>query len=205
MKKIKDIIQEKSKIRRQANIFEAQEAAENKERWLVVKVENYIERFSLDISVEDILVKIKKDYLYAATFAKDPGRQNIAEKVQLEEIGKYCEVQQLPTKGKDALYINNGEISKIKSRTKSIDAIINDTYCSLKYTKDGGGSQDNQRDDIYNTLDASKDCTENFAAIVDGEYWDKELPKLVAEYKNYQNIWIGTSDDWIKEKGTRAV
>ena len=203
MKKIKDIIYEKTIKKQRENIDLAQNAAEKKSAWLITKVSNFLVRFSLDEEVEDILVKIKEDYLFAATFAKNPGKQNIAEKIQLTEIEKAGnKVEKLPN---NRLYINNGELSSKKDRIKSIDAIINDTYCSLKYTKDSGGAQDNQRDDIYNTLDAAKDCIENFAAIVDGEYWEKLLPSIEEKYKNYNNIWIGTSDEWIKKEKTRSV
>ena len=205
MKKIKDIIYEKTIKKHRENIDLAQNAAEKNSAWLIKKVSNFLVRFSLDEEPEDILVKIKEDYLFAATFAKDPGRQNIAEKIQLAELAKYCEVQKLPNTGKKALFINNGKISNIRGTTKSLDAIINDTYCSLKYTKDSGGTQTNQITDIKLFLDAAKDCPQNFAAIVDGNEWEKYLPNLVAEHAKDQNLWIGTSDEWIEEKGTRSV
>mgnify|MGYP003148930489 CR=1 FL=1 len=205
MKKVREIIQEKAKVKRQANVVEAQEVAEKRSKWLLEKVENYIERFSLDDSVEDILVKIKEDYLFAATFAKDPNKQNIAETIQLEELSKYCEVKKLSNSGKNALYISSDKVNSTKGKTKSLDAIINDTYCSLKYTNADGGAQDNQRKDIELFLDAAKTCKEDFAAIVDGIHWEKHLPELISEYAEYDNLWIGTSDEWIEENSKRAV
>lgn len=205
MKKVREIIQEKAKVKRQANVVLAQEGAEKGSKWLVRKIENYIERFALNSSVEDILVKIKEDYLFAATFAKDPGRQNIAEIVQLEEISKYCEVKKLSNTGKNALYISNNKVNSTKGETKSLDAIINDTYCSLKYTNEDGGTQDNQRTDIKLFLNVAKNCKEDFAAIVDGIYWEKHLPELKREYAEYGNLWIGTSDEWIEKNSKRAV
>jgi hypothetical protein len=202
MKKIKDIIYEKTIKKQRENIDLAQNAAEKNSAWLITKVSNFLVRFSLDEEIEDILVKIKEDYLFAAMFAKNPGRQNIAELIQKEELKKYCKVEKAPQNKK---YINNGELGSEKGTTKSIDAIINDTYCSLKYTKDSGGAQDNQRNDIYNTLDAAKDCPQNFAAIVDGDYWEKLLPSIKDRWVDYDNIWIGTSDEWIKKEKTRSV
>jgi hypothetical protein len=201
------IVEEKAKIKRQANIIIVQEDyAENKPKDFMKKINNFIERFSFDESVEDILTKIKKDKLFAAHFAKDPGRQNLYELTQLEELSKHCEVKKLSNTGRNALYINDSKISSIKDRTKSLDAIINNTYyATLKYTKDDGGSQDNQKADIVLTLEEAKTCKENFAVIVDGTYWQKRLPELKSKYAEYENLWIGTTDDWIKENSEGSV
>ncbi len=47
-------------------------------------------------------------------------------------------------------------------------------FASHKYTKDGGGAQDNQYEDIQNFLRHTRDCNLKntiFLAICDGEYY----------------------------------
>ena len=205
MKNFIEIVEEKVRLKRQANIEIVQQDAEKKPKYLLDKINNFIERFSLNESVDDILAKIREDKLFAATFAKDPGRQNIYEKCQIEVIRKHCEVQ-YPLTGNNSLFINDGKISNIKGKSKSLDAIINNSYyATLKYTKDSGGSQDNQRADVVLTLEEAKTCKESFAVIADGAYWQKHLPELKNTYAKDTNLWIGTTDDWIKENSKRSV
>lgn len=211
---VSDMIVAESKEARQKNILMCQEAAQGKvdNRWLISKVNNHIERFAFEdeCTVEDILSKIQEDRFYAATFAKDPGRQKIHEKIQLRELEKQLKeysVKALPSQGANAFYIVNGKISqgkpKDKTTQKSIDALIAGYYCSLKFTNETGGSQDNQKNDIISFLENAGDI--KVAAITDGNYYkNPEIKEQLNKYSS-KNIFVGTSDDFIEKISTGTI
>lgn len=205
------IIKAKSVLKRQENILLAQKAAETKQRWLVDKVEKQIERFALSESIESILNKITQDYLYAASFAKDPGKQNIAEKIQVQELSKHLDIEVLPSSGKNSMYIVDGEIFKGKhtcvTDQKSVDAVVfsgeTEWYCTLKYTAVAGGSQDNQKNNVINFINNAGNL--NVACILDGEYYQQENKKKELEQYASDKVFIGTSDEFIKKISTGSI
>lgn len=208
---VAEIIKAQSIKKRQENILLAQQAASRKEKWLLTKVNNQIERFALNESVESILNKIIEDYLYAASFAKDPGRQNIAEKIQLEELSKELDVEDLPSSGNNCRYIVAGEMFKGKPSSatdqKSVDAIIfsgeTEWYCTLKYTADTGGSQDNQKNNVINFINNAGN--HNIACILDGEYYQQEAKKKELQQYASDKVFIGTSDEFIEKISAGSV
>lgn len=54
-----------------------------------IKIQNFIERFDLNLTINDIIDKIKSDKIFAYFFIKDPIKQNIYEKCQLKYIKQY--------------------------------------------------------------------------------------------------------------------
>lgn len=208
---VSEIIEARSIIRRQKNILLAQEAAKSNQSWLLEKVDKYLERFTLSESVDDILNKIIDDRLFAATFAKDPGRQNIAETIQVEELSKFLDIEGLPNRGKNCMYIVDGTIYKGKpscvSDQKSVDAIAFDGeiqwYCTLKYTRATGGSQDNQKNDVINFIKNAGD--HHIACILDGAYYQKEDKKKEMQQYASDKVFIGTSDEFIEKISAGSV
>ena len=213
---VSDMIVAESKEARQKNIILCQEAAKDPSKshnkWLISKVNNYIERFAFEdeCTAEDILSKIQEDRLFAASFAKDPGKQQIHEKIQLRELKKQLKeysVEKQVSKGPNAVYIVDGKIFKGKpsntTKQKSIDAIIDGYYCSLKFTHEGGGGQDNQKNDIISFLENAGDI--KVAAITDGNYYKN--PEIKEQLDNYssKNIFVGTRDDFIEKISTGAI
>ena len=104
----------------------------------------------------------------------------------------------MPAGGGDACYVcNDGIVRKgdvNKGLTKSIDFRWefdgNTYYAAHKYTKDEGGAQDNQFNDLCNFLiNASKSKDENvyFLAIGDGDYYKRK-------YKDGANYYLSRID-----------
>lgn len=91
--------------------------------------------------------------------------------------------------------LDTGEIVHNKNNTtKSADFLINNTYITQKYTRDFGGAQDNQYDDVFNFLKAGSKKYK-VGAILDGQYWNKNIYKLKQYFS--QNIHIYCMDDII--------
>ena len=95
--------------------------------------------------------------------------------------------KKLPNAGNDAIYVINGSIIDGKTRAmtggatdaKSIDFYWEcgekKFYAFHKYTREGGGAQDNQYSDIKKFIEnanASADTNTFFIAIADGEYFN---------------------------------
>ena len=169
------------------------------------KILGFLERHGIDKSPEEIKDEIVENRLFAACFAKDPSKQNIAEKVQLRELKPYG-VEELPNTGPNALYLIDGKIQPppaIKGIHKSIDATYGDRYMTLKYTKVRGGTQDNQKNDVINFIENSGD--HKIAAITDGPYYQTDaIQKELAQYKS-DRVFIGTIDEFIKEKRAGTI
>jgi hypothetical protein len=145
-------------------------------------------------------VKFVKSFL-----SKEPSRQSIHEK-EAERFLRmsFCNVIRLPRTGQGALYLyeNNGNIkvvdgkyvknNKIKSGlSKSIDFSFDHLdvsyYALHKYTKEGGGNQDNQLMDAENFMckaNRIKNYECRFVAILDGEYYQDKIPDLREKYPN---------------------
>ncbi|MCY4127859.1 MAG: hypothetical protein OXG15_01325 [Gammaproteobacteria bacterium] len=125
----------------------------------------------------------------AATLAKEARRQNIHERSAAEFIAKMQHVRsfkQLPSSGGNALYLNrDGELvqgatlGRARPPSKSID--FEWRTCGLrciaaqKYTKEGGGNQDNQFKELESLLQNWSQRTRNNTALfvlVDGTYYN---------------------------------
>ena len=169
------------------------------------KILGFLERHGIDKSPEEIKDEIVEKRLFAACFAKDPSKQNIAERIQLRELKPYG-VEKLPNTGPNALYLIDGKIQPppaIKGIHKSIDATYGDRYMTLKYTKVRGGTQDNQKNDVINFIENSGD--HKIAAITDGPYYQTDaIQKELAQYKS-DRVFIGTIDEFIKEKRAGTI
>jgi len=149
---------------------------------------------------DEIKGKINKDPMFAAHFAVEPRRQNIHEMIAVEwlrGIDGIDSFQKLPNSTKNSLYLtSDGDIrsgSEFRRESpkpgKSLDFkwITGETtfYASHKYTKESGGNQDSQYNEMKELLGKFLRCSEPCAliVIVDGAYYTQsrmnELNKLV--------------------------
>ena len=173
------------------------------------------------ISSEEVLKKIRNDSGYAVAFITDPGKQRFHEKVAgcaIEQIPGISEFEQLAT---NAVRIVGGNIMsdrKMKeqggsSKCKSLDfkwkyeGLI--FYASHKYTKESGGSQDNQYKDLHNFIKEANDIArpaQVFVALADGAYYNTKnstrgmtkLESLKREANPQKRVYAGRTSDLLK-------
>lgn len=182
---------EKLKIEaRKINLKILREEIENS--WVEEKIENHLKRNPhIKLDKEEIKNKIMEDDLIASFFAKDPAKQNISEKYfakVIKNIDGVSNFENLPSNTK--VFVKNGEIMQDEKRAIGIKSIDYSFYfkdalfiCSQKYTKDRGGAQDNQFNDVVSFLVNSRELKDAIPmALVDGNYYTenkKEELKLI--------------------------
>lgn len=181
---------------------------------LQLKIQNFANRYGL--SKKFVINKIMNDNSFAIVFAKEPGRQNFHENCAAEFIRSLPLVESfsvLPKGGSGALYIVR-DIGVAKDRagdSKSIDFKWNYRYggrelafyATHKYTKDGGGSQDNQLNDVFHFHENARSIVDKnvfFFSITDGKYYESVFTK---DSTSALNRW--TKIDYINNRysGTR--
>ena len=178
---------------------------------LMKKVVNQADRYGLPVSYVIDNLKYGDDDMILNGFEKDPGRQNIYEDLQLKyakEMPCVMDVGKLPSGGKNAKYIQDGKIvggSKFvgkKSGTKSLDLswhfdFMGESlyfYSTCKYTKDEGGAQDNQRNDVITFFKEAQKITDKnifCVGIVDGEYYDRPRDKGASWREIFNSEYYG--------------
>ena len=151
------------------------------------KINNHVKAFEGLITAEEIKDGIMNNLIIASKFIKDPGRQNISEKLAAEVLG----LEKLPAARQNCIRFNDeGDIVWIKgTNTKSADFIYNGYYATQKYTDNEGGSQDNQFADVVDFLKRGS-IKHKVAAIVDGAYWDTHRPLLEETFADNPNVLI---------------
>ena len=164
--------------------------------WVQEKITNHIAAFNGIMTAEEVREAILNNIIVASKFCKDPGKQNISEKLAIEVL----RVKKLPSQGKNCIRFNdNGDIVSTSSgNTKSADFMYGEYYATQKYTDGDGGAQDNQRNDVIDFLKRGS-IKHKVAAVVDGIYWDKYRDIIRAEFANNPNVLI-TSVTEITEK-----
>ena len=187
-------VQEAKKKARLANIDEVRKDIDKP--WVQEKIKNHIEAFDGVMTEAEVRDAILTNIIVASKFCKDPGKQNISEKLAIEVLG----VKKLPSQGKNCIRFNdNGDIVSTSSgNTKSADFMYGEYYATQKYTDGEGGAQDNQRNDVIDFLKRGS-IKHKVAAVVDGVYWDKYRDVIRAEFVNNPNVLI-TSVTEITEK-----
>ena len=179
------LVEDKKKAARIANIAQVREEIDS--AWVKEKIANHVAAFNGIMTEEEIREAILTNTIVASKFCKDPGRQNISEKLAEKVLG----LKKLPASGKNCIRFNDaGEIvSASTGNTKSADFYWNGCYATQKYTDGEGGAQDNQRNDVIDFLKRGS-MKHKVAAIVDGAYWDKHRPQLMEEFANNPNVII---------------
>lgn len=148
-----------------------------------------IETFSVRFGYgrDEIVAKIASDEMFAAHFSKEPRRQGIHEKAAAEWLEQLRDVENfeiLPKSGRNAWYITgDGELRQGKRKhsgsSKSLDFRWRTgsykIFAAHKFTKEGGGGQDNQFLEVRNLLEIFQKGSEEddiiLLVIVDGPYF----------------------------------
>lgn len=155
------------------------------------KITNWAKKYSLE--PEFVRYKVLTDDTFALHFVKDPAKQSIHQKVAALHIRDNIPlVEEFVTPaaaGASALYVVRGLVmpgSTLHTATndhgKSIDFLWSYSRCGKtlkvfathKYTKEEGGSQDNQFADVKRFLKEAVSCRDTdvlFVAICDGDYY----------------------------------
>lgn len=152
--------------------------------------------------------------MFRKQFVKDPSKQNFYQNKAADFIKNMEGVENfkvLPQSGNNAKYISNGNLFEGKDlenknqASKSIDFYWEynnkECYASHKYTKEGGGAQDNQYKDIQEFLNDSRDNNLKntiFIAICDGNYYknkdnktgDKTKLERLKRLSNNKNTFV---------------
>lgn len=200
------------------NIEKVEQSIKNGEIIYDDKINRYIEKHGLN---KDFLFKVKeiistnKDsdivYLISSLFYKEPTRQNFSElmayKYLLDSLKELNDVEiiKLNSGNKGSLrFSKSGKLLEggIKQHedSKSVDfkLIIKDEiyYITQKYTKDFGGHQDNQYNDVVDFLNKGS-INHKVIALLDGAYWNVKSKNLIDSYKNNENVNILSCDELI--------
>jgi hypothetical protein len=180
-----ELVETKKREARIANIDEVRREIDKP--WVQKKIANHVAAFDGIMSAEEVREAILTSVIVASKFCKDPGKQNISEKLAAEVLG----LPKLPASGRNSIrFTDSGDIvSTAAGNTKSADFIWNGYYTTQKYTDCEGGAQDNQRNDVIDFLKRGS-IKHKVAAIVDGAYWDKYRPQLMQEFMNNPNVLI---------------
>ena len=151
-------------------------------------------------SVDSILESIRTNPIVRAHFRKDPGRQSVHEKTQIECIKTYIfpDVVKLPA-GQGGTYLCKNKLCKANGKrptdaTKTLDiySAAAHTYGVLKHTEEVGGAQDNQCNDVKDFvrqcvgyLTENPDTPDTFKFYLDGAYYINkraELNSMIPEH-----------------------
>lgn len=155
------------------------------------KIKNYCNKYNFDI--KEVQQRILTDDVIASFFIKDPFKQNFIENLISGLLG----IKRLPQMGKNCVrFDREGNICSEKTiaAIKSVDFIIENTFITQKYTRNQGGAQDNQFQDVINFLNAGS-IKNKVGALLDGEYWEEKRSILKAYYKTNENVIILCMDD----------
>ena len=143
-------------------------------------------------SYDEIAKKIDGDEMFRWFFAKDPIKQNIHEYTAVNFIKKLDGVKDFKKLGTDEMFVINGGVllgtelksKQIRPKTKSVDFYWKygntEFFISHKYTKDGGGGQDNQYHDLISYIQECNNSTRKnttFLVIADGKFYDSKNGK----------------------------
>ena len=170
------------------NLAEVAGEIVNREERLTVRIRHFANQFG--IPEEDFWRDLEANPAgpLAATLAKEARRQNIHEQAAAEYVRRLPSVagfRKLPSMGPNALYVTGdgqfvtgGDLGQAPKPSKSIDfqwqtRHIN-CYAAQKYTREGGGNQDNQFIELETLLANYLPRRNNNVALfilVDGPYY----------------------------------
>lgn len=152
------------------------------------KVMTFCENFGYEYM--DVEQKIYDDPMFRAHFAKKPNRTGMHERVAGEYLAQFSEITEftiLPKTGQNSIFLTeNGdfrlrpELNNISTKSLDFKWQVGNTLCyaSHKFTKTGGGHQDNQLDDVNRLLERFRNRHNNHMAlfaICDGGFFEDEL------------------------------
>ena len=160
---------------------------QDKDTDLMKKITNRAKEYGISESI--IIKDIQKCDTAIIPFAKSPAKQNFYENTACQMIQNMTGVENFQKLPNHSTYVCNGSIIqrkelKIYPSAKTIDFKWqykeHTIFASHKYTKDSGGSQDNQYRDVQEFIRQSRDTKLSktiFIAIADGDYYMTENGK----------------------------
>ena len=154
--------------------------------YIARKVKTYVWRFGH--SEAEVMKKIKQDRMFANVFAKEPRRTGFHEAVAadwIKNLGMVSDFEVMKKTGGSAAYVNrdgNVQTGKRSPDTKSLDFKWKtgkyECYATHKFTKEGGGNQDNQHKEVNDTLGrfqkGGADRNVVLFVILDGPYYNEK-------------------------------
>lgn len=179
-------------------------------RGLEKKIQRFAKKYNLEFDL--VRYKLLHDDLFPLTFIKEPSRQSFHETLAfnyLKALPGVIDPISLPSGGPGSKYVNGGtvrtleEIEGVAGRSKSIDFMWtierpNGTrvscYATHKHTKEAGGSQDNQFNDVKHFLQEVKNQTLPkfyFFAICDGAYYERPLGDHTSHHDYLNAVFAG--------------
>jgi hypothetical protein len=172
------------------NDAEVIDAARRRNKDLVKKVNNFLERQLLDESADAVLAKIIDDPLFRAHFRKDVSKQGIHETTQIAWLRRFFPDVELLDKRTGPCLCDGALVDgacRPATATKTLDAFIpsTNTYCVLKYTSEAGGAQDNQFNDVKEFIKQFVVCLRGgdtemrLACYLDGAYYTEKKYELL--------------------------
>lgn len=154
-----------------------------KQKWLKEKVGKFAEKFGF--KEKDVISEIESDEIVAANFIKDPAKQNFYQNQALEFLkfmGIVEKAELLSSSGKNAWYVKDGVLGHKRDAAKTIKSIDfriklktgEIIWASHKYTKEDGGAQDNQKNDLMIFVKNARKYTgeDIMMVIADGDYYN---------------------------------
>ena len=181
-------------IEHQLNLANLQDMAQeipNRSKRLATRIAHFSAQF--DIPEEDFWrdLEANPNGPLAAVLAREARRQNVHENAAAEYVRLLANVenfQRLPSTGPNARYINadgqvvtRRQLENAPPPSKSIDfqwqtGNVN-CYAAQKYTREGGGNQDNQFNEVVRLLQNFQRRINNgtaLFALVDGPYYTNQ-------------------------------
>ena len=189
---------------------------------IIKKINNFSEKHGF--SIFSIKKKIKDDPHFRAFFAKDPAKQKIHENIvaefikSLPGVTKFKQLSHGDTALLRGALISKKDIIKFggQNSAKTIDFVWETKgkkiIASHKYTKEGGGAQDNQYADLQEFIrEANQSNLPNtfFLAIADGDYYKKvahsigikkiDRLKKIANRENVFTLSVEELETWLSQ------
>ena len=176
------------------NAEEVVSKLDDRDKYILRKIDLYSWRFG--VTKSEIEEEIRHNYMFANWFAIEPRRQGLHEKTAATWLQKHKDFIHdfliLPKSGGEAVFVtSDGEIRKIKESkakpSKTLDFKWRtgeyEVFAAHKYTKESGGNQDSQFNEIRDLLGKFQKGSEKknrvLLAIVDGAYYtDSKIEKL---------------------------
>jgi hypothetical protein len=161
------------------------------------KIDNYIVKYGDILTKEEVIEAIKTNIFAAIQFAVAPGRQNPVEKWIIDNT----DFKKMATTGAEAVSFSPeggivyGETGGVNSKTADFCREGDEFIYTQKYTKEKGGAQDNQYNDVCTFLSYGS-IYHKVGAIVDGEVWDTEWKeKLKRQFEGNENVVITSMNE----------
>lgn len=174
---------------------EVRDLLERQDPDLLEKIQTFADRFGFEET--KVCEKIKNDFMFACWFAKNPTRTKFHEKAAGEYLQQFPKLirsfKSLPSTGNNTKYIDQtGDIitGKKPRGIKSLDFMWTagntgiKCFAAHKFTRERGGAQDHQRNELMRLLEYFENCQDRgtaFFAICDGPYYDKQTLSMLRE------------------------